>query len=88
MFSFLHLFLASSSVRAMSERIRGLRCVARTGVEGGIGNNFGEKRPLWKSRHKWEDNIMIDLRYIVGARGSVVAETLCYKPEGCGFDSV
>jgi hypothetical protein len=22
-----------------------------------------------------------------GARGSVVVKTLCYKPEGCGFDT-
>jgi hypothetical protein len=25
--------------------------------------------------------------YIYGARGSVIIKALCYKPEGCGFDT-
>jgi hypothetical protein len=31
--------------------------------------------------------IIIIIIIIIGARGSVVAKTLCYKPEGRGFDS-
>jgi hypothetical protein len=51
-----------------SRKLRWVRHVARTGEGRGVyrvlvGRPEG-KRPLGRSRHRWEDNIKIDLREI------------------------
>jgi hypothetical protein len=47
--------------------------VARMGEDRGVyrllvGKTEG-KRPLWRPRHRWEDNIKMDLQEVGGVRG-------------------
>jgi len=56
-----------------SKRMRWAGHVARTGEDRGVhrvlvGKPEG-KRPLWRPRHRWEDNIKMDLQEVGGGHG-------------------
>jgi hypothetical protein len=58
---------------AMSLRMRWAGHVARMGEDRGVhsvlvGKPEG-KRPLGRPRHRWEDNIKVDLQIFGGGRG-------------------
>jgi hypothetical protein len=53
------------------------------------------KRPLGRLRHRWEDDIKIDIREVGWgdvdwtdlAQNRDAVAALCYKPEGRGYNS-
>jgi hypothetical protein len=69
-----HLYSLPNIVRVVkSRRMRWVRHVARMGEDRGVhrvlvGKPEG-KRPLGRPRHRWEDNIKMDLQKVVGGRG-------------------
>ena len=76
-YSYLHfyvMYILSNIVRVVkSRRMRWAGHVARMGEDRGVhrvlvGKPEG-KRPLGRPRHRWEDNIKMDLQEVGGSRG-------------------